>query len=97
MALTAAERAANYRARQKQGAAPAHYRRPADRRTRPQRWRDAVQTLADLLDDYEAWRDSLPPSLADGVMAERLEALAELRELVDQLEAAELPKGFGRD
>ncbi len=76
---------------------PAHYRRPADRRTRPQRWRDAVQTLADLLDDYEAWRDRLPPSLAEGTTAERLEALAELRDLVNQLEAAELPRGFGRD
>jgi len=97
MALTNAERARAYRDRQKQGAAPAHYRRPADRRTRPQRWRDAVQTLIDLLDDYAAWRDNLPQSLAEGVVAERLDGLAELRELVDQLEAAELPKGFGRD
>ena len=77
MALTAAERAANYRERQKQGAPPVRYRRPADRRTRPQRWRDAVQMLADLLDEYEAWRDRLPPSLANGATAERLEALVE--------------------
>ena len=41
------------------------YRRPADRRSKPKRWQDAVETLADLLDDYQAWRDSLPASLAE--------------------------------
>jgi len=42
-------------------------------------------------------RDRLPPSLAESATADRLEALVELRDLVDQIEAAELPRGFGRD
>jgi hypothetical protein len=28
------------------------YRRPADRRSKPQRWTDAVETLLDVLDRY---------------------------------------------
>jgi hypothetical protein len=30
-------------------------------------------------------------------MAERLDTVLELRDLVEQLEAVELPRGFGRD
>jgi hypothetical protein len=35
--------------------------------------------------------------VADSAIAERLDAVLELRELVEQLQGAELPKGFGRD
>jgi hypothetical protein len=73
------------------------YRRPADRRSRPQQWADAVQTLADLLDQFEAWRDKLPASLADSAAAEALDAVLELRGHVEDLQAVEVPKGFGRD
>ena len=97
MAMTDAERAKRYRERRNGGEKPVRYRRPADRRSRPQRWADAVQTLANILDDYEQWRDNLPPSLSDSVTAERIEEVLELRDLVDQLQAAELPKGFDRD
>jgi hypothetical protein len=104
-ALSDAERSAAYRVRRKAeaeavGKAPVvriRYRKPADKRSRPQRWRDAVETLADLLDDYQDWRDSLPASLTDSVIADRLDELLTLRDAVDQLAAAELPKGFGRD
>jgi len=96
MALSDAQRAARYRAKRKEGVRPVQYRRPADRRSRPQKWADAVKTLSDLLDDYEAWRDNLPESLAESATAERIDEL-ELRDLVEQLEAAELPRGFGRD
>jgi hypothetical protein len=58
---------------------------------------DAVQTLAGLLDEYEQWRDNLPESLTEGSTAQRIEELLELRDLVDQLQNAELPRGFGRD
>ncbi len=44
MALSDAERAARYRARLKEGVRPVRYRRPADRRSRPQKWHDAVKT-----------------------------------------------------
>ena len=56
-----------------------------------------MQTLADLLDQFEAWRDKLPASLADGATAEALDAVLELRGHVEDLQAVEVPKGFGRD
>ena len=104
-AATPAERAAAYRARRKANAAevPAkpsvviQYRRPADRRSRPQQWADAVQTLADHMDQFQEWRDNLPSSLANGATAEALDAVLDLRGYVEELQAVELPKGFGRD
>ena len=97
MALSDAERARLYRERRKVGERSVRYRRPANRRSKPRQWDDAVQTLLDLLDGYLAWRDNLPPGVADSAIAERLDAMLELRELVEQLQAAEPPKGFGRD
>ena len=103
--LTPAERSAAYRERRKAAAAASpikppvvvRYRRPADRRSKPAKWQDAVDTLLDVLDDYQQWRDNLPPSLADSAIADRLDEALALRDLVDQLATAELPKGFGRD
>ena len=60
-------------------------------------WADAVQTLAGLLDQFEEWRDKLPSSLANSPTAEALDAVLELRGHVEDLQAVELPKGFGRD
>jgi hypothetical protein len=96
MALTGAERMARLRAKTAEGKKPVHYRKPADRRSRPQRWADATETLTAVLDEYQAWRERLPASLAEAAIAERLDAVLELRELVDQLAGADLPKGFGR-
>jgi hypothetical protein len=75
-ALTEAERSAAYRARRKaelDARVPVRirYRRPADKRTRPQRWRDAVAELVDLQADYAAWLDRLPESLRDTATAAR--------------------------
>ena len=104
-AATPAERSAAYRARRKATAADAparppavaRYRRPADPRSRPQQWDDAVRTLADLLDRFQEWRDNLPSGLANSATAEALDAVLELRGYVEELQAVELPKGFGRD
>ncbi len=104
-AATPAERSAAYRARRKVTAAAAptkppvviRYRRPADRRSRPQRWADAVQTLTDMLDQFQAWRDKLPSSPQDSPTAEALDGVLELRGHVEDLQAVQLPKGFGRD
>ena len=104
-AATPAERAAAYRARRKAILATTptnspvvvRYRRPADRRTRAQQWADAVQTLADLLDHFQKWRDNLPASFENGATAEALDAVLQLRGYVDELQAIDLPKGFGRD
>jgi hypothetical protein len=97
MALTGAERQARLRAKQAAGVKPVRYRRPADRRSRPQLWRDAIDTLQRCLDGYQAWRDGLPGNLAEAPIGARLDELLDLRELVEALAAAELPKGFGRD
>ena len=56
-----------------------------------------MQTLADLLDRFQEWRNNPPSSLANSVTAEALDAVLELRGYVEELQAAELPKGFGRD
>ena len=54
--MTSAERQACYRAAHAADT-PAtvklRYRRPADRRSRPQRWRDAVAELIELQTDYQ--------------------------------------------
>ncbi len=69
----------------------------ADRRTRAQQWADAIQTLADLLDHFQKWRDNLPASLESSPTAEALDAVLELRGYVEELQAVTLPKGFRRD
>jgi hypothetical protein len=51
----------------------------------------------DLLDQFQQWRDNLPSSLAASATAEALDAVLDLRGHVEDLQAVELPKGFGRD
>lgn len=97
MALSDAERAKRYRDRRSEGVKPVQYRRPADRRSKPRQWEEAVQTLIDLLDGYQDWRDAMPPGVADSATAQKLDDMLELRDLVEQLQAADPPKGFGRD
>ena len=95
--LSDAERQARYRARRQaqQPATIVRYRRPADRRTRPQRWRDAVAELLTLQAEYTAWLETLPDSLRDTDTAEALQAIVELD--LDALASAEPPRGYGRD
>ena len=88
---------ARLRERQRAGEKLVRCRRPKDRRSRPQQWKEAVDTLMDCLDAWQNWRDNLPAGVADSAVAERLDTILELRDLVEQLEAAELPRGFGRD
>ena len=93
-AMTPAERQARYRAAHAAdtaGTVKVRYRRPADRRSRPQRWRDAV---AELQADYQQWLDALPESLADTPTADALRAVCNLD--LSGLEI-DLPRGFGRD
>jgi len=54
------------------------YRRPADRRSRPQRWRDAAAELIALQSDYQAWLDALPENLANSITADALRMICEL-------------------
>jgi hypothetical protein len=78
-----------------QGPRAHRYRRPPDKRSRPQRWRDAVAELVDLQDEYAAWLDRLPESLQETATADALRAIAAFD--LSELEALEPPKGFGRD
>ena len=94
-ALTGAERQARYRARHADGAPAVRYRRPADRRTRPQRWRDAVAELLALQEEYAAWLDALPEGLRDGATGEALQAVVDLD--LGEISAIDPPRGFGRD
>ena len=96
-ALSDAERQARYRARRQAEQTPSRvrYRRPADRRARPQRWHDAVAELLALQAEYAAWCDALPNSLRDSATAEALQAIVELD--LDVLAEIEPPRGFGRD
>jgi hypothetical protein len=94
-AMTHAERQARYRAAHEDGAPKIKYRKPADRRSRPQRWRDAVAELVELQGDYQTWLDAQPPNLADNATAEALRAICEFD--LSELENLEPPRGFGRD
>lgn len=96
-ALSNAERQARYRARRQalQASPIVRYRRPADRRSRWQRWHDTVAGLVGLQAEYAAWYDALPESLRDTVTAAVLEAIANLD--LDELVSIEPPRGYGRD
>lgn len=95
-ALSNAERQARYRARQAEKGSPiSRYRRPADRRSRPQRWRDAVADLLALQEEYAAWLHMLPDSLHGSATAEALQAIADLD--LDALTDIEPPRGYGGD
>jgi hypothetical protein len=96
-ALSNAERQARHRARQ-QARMPMpviRYRRPADRRSRAQRWSDAVSELVTLQPEYVAWLEALPDSLCDTPTGEALQAIADLD--LDALAAIDPPRGYGRD
>ncbi len=95
-ALSNAERQARYRARRaEQAGTTIRYRRPADRRPRPQRWHDAVAELLALQADYTAWADALPEALRDTATAEALQAIVDLD--LSELADIEPPRGYGRD
>lgn len=96
-ALSNAERQARYRARHMASPSPVATRpgRTADRRSRPQRWRDAVGELLSLQAAYADWLSALPDSLQGSSTAEALEAIVDL-DLTD-LAGVEPPRGYGRD
>jgi hypothetical protein len=94
-AMTDAERQARARAARSAGVPPVRTHRPADRRSRAQRWQDSVGVLIALQAQYAAWLETLPESLADSATAEALRAICELD--LSELQAVLPPRGFGRD
>jgi hypothetical protein len=94
--LSNAERQARYRDRKAaQKGTTARSRRPADRRTRPQRWHDAVAELLALQADYTAWADAMPEALRETATARALQAIVDLD--LSDLADIEPPRGYGRD
>ena len=93
--MTGAERQAHYRAAHAVGAPIIRLRRPADRRSRIQRWNDTVTALTDLQIEYTSWLNALPDTQQDSALAETLRAIVELD--LGELQAIEPPRGFGRD
>ena len=49
-----------------------------DRRLRPQRWTEAVETLQELQEQYHEWLQSLPAPLQDSALAEKLRVICAL-------------------
>jgi hypothetical protein len=69
--------------------------RPADRRSRPQRWHDAVTVLLALQASYAALLEAMPDTLQGTAVADALQAIVDLD--LETLAAIELPRGYGRD
>ena len=93
-AMSVAEQRARLREAHPTGAPRVRYRRrAADRRSRPQRWRDAMAELVELQGEYRDWLDTLPPSLESSATAEALRAICDLD--LSELESVEPPRGFG--
>lgn len=57
--MTHAERQARYRAKQAEGAPTFRHRKPADPRSRLQRWRDALRAICDS--DLSEVENMVPP------------------------------------
>jgi hypothetical protein len=93
--MTGAERQARYRAAHADGAPVVRVRRPADRRSRIQRWNDTIAALVDIQAEYARWLEALPDNQQDTAMAEALQAIVELD--LSELQTIEPPRGFGRD
>jgi hypothetical protein len=96
-ALSNAERQARHRARHALPpvTATTETRRATDRRSRPQRWRDAVGELLTLQAGYADWLAALPDSLRDSAVAAALEAIVDLD--LTAIADCEPPRGYGRD
>jgi hypothetical protein len=93
--MTGAERQARYRAARTAGALVVRTRRPADRRSRIQRWNDAIAAAVALQAEYASWLDALPDNQHDSALADALRAIVDLD--LSELRAVEPPRGFGRD
>lgn len=81
----------------------------AKTKSRAQRWAEAAEaaeaalnTLLEVQQEYEEWKDNLPENLQDSPVGEKLEAVCDLDiqgaiDTVQEASGADLPMGFGRD
>jgi hypothetical protein len=93
--MSSAERQARRRSRLRQQR-PASPAAPARRLApRPARWAAATATLVRLQEEYRDWLDNLPPNLESSALADKLQTIVELD--LEELQAVDLPRGYGRD
>jgi hypothetical protein len=93
--MSPAERQARRRARLHQhrsGPPATPTRRVAPR---PARWVAAVAALLCLQEEYRAWPDNLPANLESSLLADKLQTIIDLD--LEELQAVDLPRGYGRD
>ena len=76
-------------------ATPALRARQPGRRSRPQRWRDAVATLLAVQRECEAQLQALPDHLQDSATADALQAICDLD--LGDLEDIEPPRRYRAD
>ena len=104
--MTGAERQARYRAAHANGTPVIRIRRPADRRSRIQRWSDTIAALVNLQEEYSHWLDALPDNKQDSATAEALRASSSIflifwrsnhREASAVIERRAGPISLGRD
>ena len=76
--MTNAERQARHRAARAAAGPVVHYRRPADRRSRAQRWHEAVAVLIAFQAEYRTWLQALPDNLQESATAQALQAIDDL-------------------
>lgn len=72
-------------------------------------WEEALEEVRSIREEFESWRDNLDGKFEGSALVEKLEAICEidldsaeldtetLTSLVDELDGADLPLGFGRD
>jgi uncharacterized Zn finger protein (UPF0148 family) len=64
----------------------------------------AISDGQSLKDEYQEWRDNIPENLEESPVVEKLDAiiealerLEEVEDIQQEIEGADLPLGFGRD
>jgi hypothetical protein len=93
--MTPAQRQARRRARLRRDSYTPPAPSPRRPLARPQRWAAAIAVLVDIQDQCRAWLDNLPANLEGSRLADKLHAIVEFD--LEELQAVELPRGYGRD
>jgi hypothetical protein len=94
--MSSAERQARRRAKlRQQSSRPPPTTATRRRVPRTTRWSAAVAALVDLQEEYRSWLENLPQNLEASRLADKLQAIVELD--LEELQAINPPRGFGRD
>jgi hypothetical protein len=98
-ALSNAERQARHRAKMHmlalRASLPAKRPKAAARRSRSQRWNEALAELLAVQAECAAWFEALPESLCESSTADALQEMIDLD--LEAIAAVQPPQGYGRD